>query len=67
MNEQLVKLLMDRVGLDEAKANQAINTVMGFFKENPEKITELLDNEQVAAALDKLQGGLGAKAKGLFG
>lgn len=67
MNEQLVKVLMDRVGLDEAKANQAINAITGFLKENPEKLTELMGNEQVAAALDKLPGGLGAKAKGLFG
>lgn len=67
MNEQLVKVLMDRVGLDEAKANQAIEAIMGFLKENPAKIAELMDNEQVAAVLNKLPGDLGAKAKGLFG
>jgi hypothetical protein len=67
MKEQLVQLLKERVGLDDAKANQAIDTVMGFVKENPERLQELLGNEQLSEMLGKLPGGLGGKVNKLFG
>ncbi|HST24092.1 MAG TPA: hypothetical protein VLR90_23520 [Blastocatellia bacterium] len=58
MKEQLVSLLVSKVGLDEEKANQAVDTVLNFFKENP---------EQVSSLLGKLPGGLGDKLGGLLG
>jgi hypothetical protein len=36
MKEQSVSLLMSKVGLDEEKANQAVDTVPDFIKDNPQ-------------------------------
>ena len=58
MKEQLVSLLVSKVGLDQGKAEQAVDTVLDFFQNNPEKVSELLG---------KLPGGLGDKLGGMFG
>jgi nucleoid DNA-binding protein len=58
MKEQLVSLLISKVGLDQQKAEQAVDTVLDFFKNNP---------EQVSSLLGKLPGGLGDKLGGMFG
>lgn len=58
MKEQLVSLLVSKVGLDEEKASQAVDTVLNFFKEHP---------DQVSSLLGKLPGGLGDKLGGLLG
>lgn len=58
MKEQLVSLLVSKVGLDDEKANQAVDTVLNFFKEHP---------DQVSSLLGKLPGGLGDKLGGLLG
>lgn len=58
MKEQLVSLLVSKVGLDEEKANQAVDTVLNFFQEHP---------DQVSSLLGKLPGGLGDKLGGLLG
>lgn len=58
MKEQLVTLLVSKVGLDQAKAEQSVDTVLDFFKNNP---------DQVTSALGKLPGGLGEKLGGLGG
>ena len=58
MKEQLASLLVSKVGLDEEKANQAVDTVLNFFKEHP---------DQVSSLLGKLPGGLGDKLGGLLG
>lgn len=62
MKEQLVSLLVSKVGLDEEKANQAVDTVLGFVKDHPEQITEYLGKAGLGGVADKL-GGLG----GMFG
>lgn len=67
MKDQLTKLLMERVGLDEEKANKAVETVMGFIQENPAQLQGLLQNEQAQEVLSKLPGGLGSKVGKLFG
>lgn len=67
MKDQLVKLLMERVGLDEEKANKAVDTVLGFVKDNPEQLQGLLGSEQAQEVLSKLPGGLGNKVGKLFG
>jgi hypothetical protein len=59
MKEQLVSLLTSKVGLDEEKANQAIDTVLDYIKNNPQQIQEYL--AKVGA------GGLADKLGGLFG
>lgn len=71
MQEQLIKLLSDRFGLDEASAEQAIATVMDFVKDNPEQLTSLLAGEDGkldlgdVGALDV--GALKERLGGLFG
>jgi hypothetical protein len=58
MKEQLVSLLISKVGLDEEKANQAVDTVLDFVKDNPEQITEYLSKFGLGGVAEKL-GGLG--------
>ena len=58
MKEQLVSLLVSKVGLDQEKAEQSVDTVLNFFKEHP---------EQASSLLGKLPGGLGDKLGGMFG
>jgi nucleoid DNA-binding protein len=57
MKEQLVALLVSKVGLDQQRAEQAVDTVLDFIKNNP---------EQASALLGKLPGGLGEKLGGMF-
>ncbi|HXG91985.1 MAG TPA: hypothetical protein VNN73_06390 [Blastocatellia bacterium] len=58
MKEQLVALLISRVGLDQQKAEQAVDTVLEYIQNNPQQISQLLGH---------LPGGLGDKLGGLFG
>jgi len=58
MKEQLVSLLVSKVGLDQEKADQAVDTILNFFKEHP---------DQVSSLLGKLPGGLGEKLGGFLG
>ena len=58
MKDQLVSLLMSKVGLDKEKAEKAVDTVLNFMKEHP---------EQASSVLGKLPGGLGEKVGGLLG
>jgi hypothetical protein len=58
VREQLVSLLISKVGLDQQKAEQAVDTVLGYVKDNP---------EQLSSYLGKLPGGLGDKIGGMFG
>ena len=58
MKEQLVSLLISKVGLDQEKAEKAVDTVLEFVKNNP---------EQLSSYLGKLPGGLGDKLGGMFG
>ena len=58
MKEQLVALLVSKVGLDQQKAESAVDTILEFFKNNP---------DQVSALLGKLPGGIGDKLGGILG
>jgi len=58
MKEQLVSLLVSKVGLDQQKAESAVDTILDFFKEHP---------DQVSSILGKLPGGLGDKLGGMLG
>jgi hypothetical protein len=66
LEEQLIKLLSDRFGLDEATAEQAIATVMDFVKDNPEQLTSLLAGEEGQLNLGDV-GALKERLGGLFG
>jgi hypothetical protein len=57
VKEQLVSLLISKVGLDQEKAEKAVDTVLDFFQNNPEQLSSLLG---------KLPGGLGDKLGGMF-
>jgi len=58
MKEQLVSLLVSKVGLDQQKAESAVDTILDFFKNNP---------DQVSSLLGKLPGGIGDKLGGILG
>jgi hypothetical protein len=58
MKEELVSLLVSKVGLDQQKAETAIETILEYFKNNP---------EQTSSLLGKLGGGLGGKLGGMLG
>lgn len=66
MQEQLIKLLADRVGLDDATAEKVVNTVVGYLKENPQQITSLLGGEDGKLGLDDVSE-LKDRLGGLFG
>ncbi|MEW6130348.1 MAG: hypothetical protein AB1757_25155 [Acidobacteriota bacterium] len=59
MKEQLVALLTAKVGLDEEKANQAVDTILEYIKSNPEQITEYLGKFGMGGVADKIGGLLG--------
>ncbi len=57
--EQLVNLLVEKVGLDSATAKR----VADFLQEHASQVPQWLASEQAKSVLDKLPGGLG----GFFG
>jgi hypothetical protein len=59
MKEQLVSMLVSRIGLDQQKAEQAVDTVLEYIKDNPQQISSYL--QSVGA------GGLADKIGGMFG
>ncbi|MFK7910327.1 MAG: DUF2267 domain-containing protein [Akkermansiaceae bacterium] len=64
--EELKKQLMDKLGLDEAVSQQAIDTVLGFVKDKlPENVQGFVDSAVNGEMPDT--GDLLDKAKGLFG
>ena len=61
--DELVKLVVDKVGISEKQAQQAVETVLAFLKDKlPEPIAG-----QVEAALEGDLSGLGDLASGLGG
>jgi nucleoid DNA-binding protein len=56
MKEQLVSLLTSKVGLDEEKANQAIDAVLDYIKNNPQQIQEYLGKIGAGSVAEKLGG-----------
>ena len=56
MKEQLVSLLTSKVGLDEEKANKAVDTVLEYIKSNPQQITEYLSKAGAGGMADKVGG-----------
>ena len=62
--DELVKLVVEKTGLPEATAKQAVDTVIDFLKDKlPEPIAGRLDDILEGGGTADLLGGLG----GLFG
>ncbi len=60
MKEQLVALLVSKVGLDEGKAGQAVDTVLEYVKSNPEQLTSYLEKFGAGGLTDKIGGLFGS-------
>jgi hypothetical protein len=43
MKEELVSLLVSKTGLDQQKAEQAVDAVLEYIKNNPQQFTSLLE------------------------
>ena len=56
MKEKLLEVIIEKTGLDAGKADQVVDTVLGFIKDNPEQLTDFLGAGDVK---DKLGGLLG--------
>lgn len=55
IQEQLAKIVAERAGIDQATATKAADAVVGFLKDNPEKVTELLgDDSPLGDAASKI-------------
>jgi hypothetical protein len=54
MEEELIGLLTDRVGLDRDKATQVVETIVNFLKENPAKLTGLLGDNPMEMVTDTI-------------
>ncbi|MCI0485418.1 MAG: hypothetical protein L0229_02345 [Blastocatellia bacterium] len=43
MKEQLISLLVSKVGLDQQKAEESVNAVLNYIKNNPQQVTSYLE------------------------
>ena len=59
MNEELIARVAEKAGLPADKASAAVEAVLGFLKENPEKVSGLLGIEPGASKLDEAKEKLG--------
>ncbi len=60
MKDQLVSLLVSNVGLDQQKAEQAVDTVLDYIKNNPQQLSSYLDKFGAGGLADKLGGMFGS-------
>ncbi len=58
MKEELISLLVSKIGLDQQKAEQAVEAVLEYIKNNPQQFTSLLEKAGL--------GGMAGKLGGLF-
>jgi hypothetical protein len=56
MKEELVSLLVSKVGLDQEKAEQAVDTVLEYIKNNPQQLTSFLEKAGLGGVAGKLGG-----------
>ncbi len=68
MNKQeLVKMVADKVGISQDKANTAVDTVLGYVKSNlPQGIASQIDNV-VGGGSSSGGGGIGGAIGGMLG
>ena len=60
MQDQLIKFISERAGIDPATAEKAANAAIDFLKQNPDKLTALLGD-------DSPRGDAASKITKLFG
>ncbi|HSB08350.1 MAG TPA: hypothetical protein VLM38_02480 [Blastocatellia bacterium] len=58
MKEKLVELLKSKVGLDQEKAEKAVDTIMEHLKANPGELSAYLEKAKA--------GGIAGKIGGMF-
>jgi hypothetical protein len=56
MKEKLVELLMSKVGLDQEKAEKAVDTVMEHIKANPAELSSYLEKFNLGGVAGKIGG-----------
>lgn len=54
LKSQLVALLQEKTGLDASKASGAIDAILDFIKENPERLTSFLGDDPMETVTDTL-------------
>jgi len=59
MKEQLISLLVSKVGLDQQKAEQSVDTVLEYIKNNPQQLSSYLEKFGAGGIADKLGGMFG--------
>jgi len=59
MKEQLISLLVERVGLDQQKAEQSVTTILEYVKSNPQQLTSYLESASGGGIAKSLGGMLG--------
>ena len=59
MKEQLISLLISKVGLDQQKAEQAVDTVLEYVKTNPQQVTSYIQSAGGGGLADKIGGMFG--------
>ena len=59
MKEQLISLLVSKVGLDQQKAEQSVDTVLEYIKDNPQQLSSYLEKFGAGGIADKLGGMFG--------
>lgn len=57
MKDQIVAMLVKKANLDQAKAEDVVDKVLDWLKDNPDELMKLTQNEMVASVTKK--GGLG--------
>jgi hypothetical protein len=58
VKDQLVSMVAQKVGISAEQADQAVDTVLGYIKDNPEQLQGMLnlDDSMMAGLKDKLGG-----------
>ena len=64
MKEEVVSLLVSKIGLDQQKAEQAVDAVLEYIKNDPQQCTFILKQAGLGGMAGKL-GGLFDKQAGL--
>ncbi len=54
MKEKLIELVCERAGISEEAATKAVDTILGYLKDNPEKLQELVGGMSSSNALSGL-------------
>jgi hypothetical protein len=54
MKDKLIEMVAEKTGLDAEKAESAVDTVLGFLKENPAAVKELVGAEHGADIRERI-------------